>query len=418
MENRKTKRLLAGALGLASLITMNACNKNLTNGGYDNEIVSTSFVDNTNEISTTQSTTVSDVDIATYKNKPDECYVDEHTTAKYTLPSIKYEDDTTTQSYAEKEELLLCTDDNFMISDELSSKINKTIRNFGKNRISFDVYDIETGNSFYYNLDETFNGACIVKPSVVMYLCKLADNGLIDLNEKLTYEGDVTGGSGYLNGYYNGYYASYGQKFTILELMYHTLYYSDNNAYRLLHHYLVNSSYYDGYVSYMDSIDANSLKVSKDIIWVRKAQAKDGVNVMKDLYNMKDECVNTFNVDEVFVDGNSISKIAGKSELSYGEIPYYIMKDGKYDYIEKQTGNVSITKTGFVSGDGSLSCRNLVSISYGKRTFLICLLTKGNNEDLRKSTVNKILSLLNDVVNEYDDYTKENNMVLVKSMYD
>ena len=411
MNKKTTKRLVAGALSISSLIALNSCNKKVIEG-YEDISSSTSIIDTTKGVSTTLS---SDEDIATCKNEADECFVSE----TYSVPTTKYEDDTTTtKTYYDDEKLLVCTDDNFNISDELSNKINKAINNFGKDRVSFDVYDLETGNSFYYNLDETFNGACIVKPGIVMYLCKLADNGLIDLNETLAYEGDVTGGSGYLNGYYNGYYASYGQRFTLLELMYHTLYYSDNNAYRLLHHYIVNSSYYDGYSAYMDSINATSLKTSKDSIWVRKAQAKDGVNVMMDLYNMQNECFNTVNVDEVFVDGNSISKIAGKSEITYGQLPYYIMRDGKYDYIEKETGNLSITKTGFVSGSGSLSCRNLISISYGKRTYLICLLTKGNDENLRKSTVNKVLSLLNEVINEYDEYTKENDKVLVKIMYD
>ncbi len=415
MKNNKAKKIVAGTLGLTSLLILNSCGKKDYNKRYYEVAPQTSTVNyfDSDEATLNDEIITEINDDLTSCEVPEECFVDEETT-DYN-EKIMYEDDTTTtKKYDEFDNFIECSDSEFEISEELLSKINKTINNFGSDKLSFDIYDIETQNSFSYNLDSTYNGACIVKPSVVMYLCSLADSGLIDLNEEISYEGNVVSGSGYLNGYYNGYQASYGQKFTILELMYHTLYYSDNNAYRLLYHYLKNSSYYDGYSSYMDNIDATSLKVSKDSMWVRNAKARDGVNVMKDLYDMKDEFINLFNVDQVFVDGNSLSKISGRNEIPFGEIPYYMMANAKYDYIENTTGNYSITKTGFVSGNGSLSCRNLVSISYGKRTYLICLLTKGNSEDLRKSTVNKILPLLNDVVNEYDDYIKNN--VLVKSM--
>ena len=369
-----TKRLLCGTLTIPFILTLNSCSKKYKvnyDNNYDQSTVrfSSSYYeetlnDVTNELNEIITTSTTKEDLST----------------DIALPDIR-----------DNHDIVLCSDDYFQISEDLKESIYKVVNNFGEKNISFSICDLETNNTFCYNTEQTYNAACIVKPSIVIYLCKLAEDGLVDLNDTIKYEGNVISGSGYLNGYYySGYQAPTGKKFTILELMYHTLYYSDNNAYRLLHHYLVNSEYYEDYCSYMDIIDAASLKANKDIIWVRKAKVNDGVNVIRGLYNFYETSINSIDVRQTFVDGNSLYKISGKERLTYGEIPYYIMGKAKYDYLENETGNYSITKTGFVSGCGNLSCRNLISMSYGERPFFICLLTKGNSEDLRKSTVNKI----------------------------
>lgn len=411
MTKKITKRLISGTLCLPILLTLNSCEKKYKINSDGIFSTTSNYIIDDNNITTEYSSniTIDYDDLDTYSNT--EAFSNEESITMHEETTVKVE---TTENDFDHDDIIIYSDPNFRVSYNLSKSISEVVNNFGKNNISFQVYDLETQNTFSYNLNSTYNGACIVKPSVVIYLCKLAELGLINLNDTIKYEGNVVSGSGYLNGYYNGYQASTGQKFTMLELMYHTLYYSDNNAYRLLHHYLVDSEYYDDYCSYMNQINAESLKVNDDIIWVREAKVDDGVNIMRGLYDFYNESVNTFDVSQVFVDGNSLKDISQKSELTFGEIPYYIMANGKYDYIENQTGNFSITKTGFVSGCGNLSCRNLVSISYGKRTFFICVLTKFNSEDLRKSTVNSILNLLNNVVNEYDDYCNTSNKEYIK----
>ena len=321
--------------------------------------------------------------------------------------------------------VVTCSDCNFDISTDLMDKINYTINNFNKNDISFQVYDLETNATINYNLDEKFNGACIVKPSIVLYLLKLAEVGKIDLNQVIPYPGNLVGGSGYLNGYYNGYQAYTGQKITVFEYMYFCLYYSDNNSYRILWKLLIDSGYFENYQEYMKEIDAESLCVSKDSMWVRGATAEAGVNIMKEIFSFSQSSILKYNVDFKQLDGHNLATIPKENnfpgdntfnkELTFGEIIYWIMADGKYDYIEAETGNFSVTKTGFVSGNGSISCRNLISISYGERTYIICLLTKFNDENARKAVVNDLLSELNQVIIEFDNYLKlENKNGLVK----
>lgn len=247
------------------------------------------------------------------------------------------------------------------MSVALNQRLTNTINSMGKTDIAFQVLDLATNTTFNYNLNGKFNGACIVKPSVVLYLLKLAEVGKIDLNEIIPYPGNVVSGSGYLNGFYNGYQARTGQKFSVYEYMYHALYYSDNNAYRILWKKLINSGYYEQYKAYMEEIGAESLTVSKDIMWVRGAQADDGVNIMKAIYEYKDSSSGNVNIDYQFVDGHNLADMAKRDVVTYGELLYWIMANGEYDYIENKTGNFSVSKTGFVSGNGPYSSRNLIA---------------------------------------------------------
>lgn len=305
--------------------------------------------------------------------------------------------------------LVTCSDVNFQMSVVLNQRLTNTINSMGKTDIAFQVLDLATNTTFNYNLNGKFNGACIVKPSVVLYLLKLAEVGKIDLNEIIPYPGNVVSGSGYLNGFYNGYQARTGQKFSVYEYMYHALYYSDNNAYRILWKKLINSGYYEQYKAYMEEIGAESLTVSKDIMWVRGAQADDGVNIMKAIYEYKDSSSGNVNIDYQFVDGHNLADMAKRDVVTYGELLYWIMANGEYDYIENKTGNFSVSKTGFVSGNGPYSSRNLIAISYGERTYIICILTKFHDESTRKAAMNYAIVETYELIKEYDAYLKNQN---------
>lgn len=304
---------------------------------------------------------------------------------------------------------VVCSDPNFKIPSDINASIMSAINNFSKSNVAFKLEDVNTGTTFSYNTSQTFNGACIVKTSVVLYLLRLAEMGLINLNTTIPYPGNVVSGSGYLNGYYSGYQAPTGKKITILEYMFHALYYSDNNAYRVLWKYLSNSNYWGTYKNWMEAINAKSLCPSKDLMWVRSAKAPDTVNVMKVMRNFCHNSTKKFNCNKTFVDGNNLIKLshAKSNYLTYGQIIYWIMRDGKYDYIQSLTGDIAISKTGFVGGEGSLSCRNLMSY-WQEDSCYVAILSKWGSEYGRKQVMNKIISSLDSLKAAYDKYMATN----------
>ena len=200
---------------------------------------------------------------------------------------------------------IISSDPNFEISDDLRKKIERTIINFNAQNVAFSIYDIDSGVTIEYNRLEGFNGACIVKPGVVLYLLKKAENNELDLTEKLRYPGNIASGSGYLNGYYNGYQARTGQEFTLLELIYHTLFYSDNNAYRMLYKYILENNYYDEYKIMMKQIGASSLAVTENSMWVRGAKSKDGIKLILAINNFINSSKNGINANQKFVNGDN-----------------------------------------------------------------------------------------------------------------
>ena len=428
---RIMERLTAFLLTLVTLVTASSCTKKIVNADED-AFTSKKSIETTVDFPETtmaieENTTEEELSCdCTTDFEPDNVSIclPETTTNKIkvttspTMSSTEAFFSTTTtvpntQNYINQLSIV-SSDPNFVISDELRSKIEKTIKKFNSTNVAFSLYDLNTGVTINYNNQEGFNGACIVKPGIVLYLLTLAEKGELDLNIKLKYPGNYSSGSGYLNGYYSGYQAYTGQEFTLLELMYHALYYSDNNAYRMLYKYIKDNEYFEGYTSLMHEAGADSLTVSTDSMWVRSAMADDGVHLILALNDFIESSRNGMNVDQKFVDGGNLAKASGHEYLTYGEILYWIMINGKYDYLENYTGITSLTKTGFVSGSGNLSCRNDISLCYADNPYALCLLTKYNDEDLRKSTVKSLLKYLNEVMNEYNKYCKESSRLILQ----
>ncbi|HOZ54233.1 MAG TPA: serine hydrolase [Bacilli bacterium] len=384
MKTNTTKKIVSGIMSLAMIAGLASCTKYPEKGTYSIDI----------NHANTQSTIFDD-----FKDKVEvgDLYKDENTTTN-TVANNGY---------------VKCSDPNFKLSSGLIQKINNTINNFDKDDIAFKMEDVVTGTTFSYNTGQTFNGACIVKTSVVLYLLKLAEAGYIDINKTIPYPGNIAPGSGYLNGYYNGYQARTGQLFSIYEYMYYCQYYSDNNAYRVLWKYLINSPYYDAYVRYMNGIDAKSLCVGKNIMWVRAAKAGDTVNVMKSLRAFCHSSTKKFNVNKTFVDGNNLKKMSNASynDFTLGQVIYWIMRYSKYDYFEQRTGYKAISKTGFVSGSGDYSCRNGMSIFYTPDGMVYAsILTKYHSASGRTAAVNGIIDSMALIEKEYKAYCIRNGL--------
>ncbi len=376
----KTKKFVSLALSLASVLGLASCAKNPKEAIIKNDI--------SNEY------------IETFKEESSSPSVEN--TYKETVPS----DGTTDYDAAEIASTgIYCSDPNYSIPADIKNNLMSAINNFNSSNVSFKLEDINTGTTFSYNAGQTYNGACIVKTSVVLYLLRLAEMGLVDLNKTIPYPGNVVSGSGYLNGYYNGYQAPTGKKFTILEYMFHALYYSDNNAYRILWKYLCNSNYWNTYTKWMEAIGAKSLCPSKDLMWVRSAKAPDAVNVMKAMRSFCHNSKNKFDCNKTFVDGNNLIKLSHSDSnyLTYGQIIYWIMRYGLYDYIESLTEETAISKTGFVSGNSGLACRNLMSY-WQEEGCNVAILSKWGSEYGRKKVMNDIIKSLDQLQAAYDKF--------------
>jgi len=126
------------------------------------------------------------------------------------------------------------------------------LRRFGNN-IAVFYMDIETGFTYMYNPDVVFFSASVNKIQHALYLFTLAERGLLDLNRIHTYRAsDYWGGTGRIRTRY-----AFGRQFTTRELLYYSIRYSDNIAFRML----VRNYGLDGYLEFVREIGANEYLV-------------------------------------------------------------------------------------------------------------------------------------------------------------
>ena len=119
--------------------------------------------------------------------------------------------------------------------DNLSNDIKDNILdledyyNSDDNNFAFYYLDLNTSFSVSYNDNQPIFGASTMKAPFVIYIYKQASLGNIDLDEKLTYTSNFySSGSGVLQN------EEFGGEYSVRELCYYAINYSDNVAYRML----------------------------------------------------------------------------------------------------------------------------------------------------------------------------------------
>ena len=117
-------------------------------------------------------------------------------------------------------------DNNF--SENLKN-IKTSILSLYNTNANFKYEDLNDGYTFNKNKNNAFYAASVNKLPLVLYAYYLADNGKLDLNQKMTYTSSFYhGGSGVIR------YNKFGTVYTLNDLLDKTIIYSDNIAYFML----------------------------------------------------------------------------------------------------------------------------------------------------------------------------------------
>lgn len=265
----------------------------------------------------------------------------------------------------------------FEISEELEQKINNNIKNFGGD-CSFIAINLKDGMSFGYNVDKKYPTASTIKAPFALYCCKQMDAGNGSLKEMKLYEEKFRrGGSGVLKD------RKSGVEYSIEDLLYFTINYSDNVAY-----YMIHDRFYDNsYNEFLKDLGCNNLYLNNGARW-GKIDARSMALVWQEIYRYKDESPN-------------------------GKYLFELLTNAKYNYIKEGMDNYdSAHKSGWTPTETHDS-----GIVFAEDDYIVVILNNNNGNYAPKSQLIKLSGNIEDVIEEYTLYKKqdkENQKVLTK----
>lgn len=259
-------------------------------------------------------------------------------------------------------------DSNFRISDELLNEIYDTINTYGTGS-SFYIVSLEDGMSIAYNIDNRYETASSIKAPYALYIYKEIEKGNIDPNQQIIYESKYYNkGTGVIKK------SDFGTVYTVKDLVYQSLYESDNIAHIMLHkNFGVN-----GYNQMLRNLGTKQLYLAASNPW-GYTSARSAALVWQEIYNF------------------SVDSDEGITFLN-------ILSTGKYNYYKEVMPTIpSASKTGFAN-------KSVVEtgIVFDDRPYIaIAMANKGGNRGAYTQVL-KLVSHMNDIMNEYDVYMKAN----------
>lgn len=161
------------------------------------------------------------------------------------------------------------------LPDNILGYINKLKELFDENEKYYSFYyeDLFSGFTVSYNEEAPIFTASSIKGPAMIYLYEMASLGKIDLNEKLVYtENFHHNGSGILKD------KEFNTSYTVEELIYYAIHYSDNVAYAML----MNRFSRENVLSFWSNLGTKHI-FTRDTIW-GITSAKDASIYMKELY--------------------------------------------------------------------------------------------------------------------------------------
>lgn len=256
----------------------------------------------------------------------------------------------------------------FMISptlkDEFDAVINSSIKGF-----SFYVTSIDKKISFGYNPDQKYSCASSIKGPYSLFCYKQLEKGVSSLDEVINY-----GNEFYSTG--TGIMQNVSQKsYTIRDILYNTIHYSDNIGYGMLY----NHFGVEEYNLMIESLGCNYLKLTPYSKW-GFASPREMVLVWQEIYNYKD--------------------------TEYGRIFFDDLSNAKYNFIKNSLPNKDIAhKSGY-----SIRGYNDHGIVFDTITpYIISIMLPYPDEtDNHKEVLSKIVKLSDKVIEEYNIYLENN----------
>lgn len=263
-------------------------------------------------------------------------------------------------------DVISIADSDFKISDSLLSKIYSIVQNYGAST-SFYIVSLEDGMSIGYNVDKSYETASSIKAPYALYIYEEIDKGNIDPNQKIVYEEKYYNkGTGVVKN------SDFGTEFTVSQLLYYSLNDSDNVAHTMLHrNFGVN-----GYNEMLRRLGTKQLYLTASNPW-GYTTCRSSALIWQEIYN--------FSI-----------------RSSYGVSLLNTLTNGKYNYYKEVMPNItSASKTGFANKDVIET-----GIVFGDHPYIgIAVANKGGNIGAYTQVL-KLISAMNDIMSEYDEYLK------------
>ena len=261
--------------------------------------------------------------------------------------------------------------DGFIPSEELMAKFNNIIDNRIKD-FSFYVISLDQKLSFGFNPDQRQSCASSIKAPFSLFCYKQLENGEGSLDEIKSYDSSFyCGGSGIMQ---------YSDKvdYTIRELLYNTIHYSDNIAYGMV----FDRFGAEGYNEMLDTLGCTELKLTPYCEWGHTT-SKEMAIVWQEIYRYKD--------------------------TEYGKIFFDDLINAEYNFIKNTLSNYTIAhKSGY--NDGNYNDHGIVfddEVPY----IISIMIPNPNGIDNHPYLMSQIASLSNELIGEYKLYLEKNKDV-------
>ncbi len=256
------------------------------------------------------------------------------------------------------------TNSDFNISNELINEIYNLINNYGAST-SFYIISLDDGMTIGYNVDKRFETASSIKAPYALYLYHEAAKGNIDLNQKLAYQPRFYNvGTGVVKK------SPFGTEFTVKDLIYYSLYESDNSAHEILH----GNFGVKGYNEMLKNLGTKELYLTVGNPW-GYTSCRSAALIWQDIYNF------------------SITDSEGIELLN-------ILTTGKYNYYKEVLPNIeSASKAGFASKDVLET-----GIIFDKHPYIAIAMANRGGQIGAYTQVIKLINEMNKIMIEYNNY--------------
>lgn len=244
------------------------------------------------------------------------------------------------------------------------TKLNSIIDSYNKVlSVSVCLPDFNTG--FYYNVNNYYYGASLIKLPFLYYVATLVDSGKIDLDDRIEYTpDDYIGGTGYMQNEKTGTYWSVSQ------LIDKILYNSDNVAYKMLYRYI-------GYQDFINILKDNGFYTDNDDKNIfGSVSAEEMIFFWNKLYSNR-------YISEIY---DVIIKDAVTSKFS--PIRNALLSQGRYYNVGNKNG-----WSGQYYHDSA--------IVYGATPYIVVIMTNSEGENEDEQFMYNLVIEIDNVINEY-----------------
>ena len=252
------------------------------------------------------------------------------------------------------------------IDEELIKELEKVLKNYNKN-ISLSCWRTDGSLALTYNSNQTYFSACTIKMPVMLYCCKLIDEGKINKDTQLTYEEKhYHGGSGKIR------YQAFGTKYTVEYLINQGLSISDNVAYKMIVDYIGH----DGFNNMLKELGCDSISVPNWSIWASYVKTNDFIKVWDAVHK--------------YFETNTLGAQILKTACTNTPFNYGSQAIKEYEYSHKSGDNF-----------GTNCVYNDAGIIWAEVPYVYAVFTKSEGEWIDENTVDTAMKLVNQIMTKH-----------------